>query len=170
MRSTDPQTGSSITPGFLPLPPFALSYDIPVSFLPSNDCPLDFFLPLSSPFVPLFHRLGSLRFPLVFSLSLSPFFFSVSPRARSLCLFYLQLAFLRPCQLLQPPTGRSTSSSPPQIRQDCIGPIPFELFSFFPLNRPPSKYTTRDFLQKLFPSPVKRYFFSLFFRFIFPQN
>lgn len=75
MRSTDPQTGSSITPGFLPLPPFALSYDIPVSFLPSNDCPLDFFLPLSSPFVPLFHRLGSLRFPLVFSLSLSPFFF-----------------------------------------------------------------------------------------------
>ena len=87
MRSTDPQTGSSITPGFLPLPPFALSYDIPVSFLPSNDCPLDFFLPLSSPFVPLFHRLGSLRFPLVFSLSLS-LFFSPFPLAPDICVSF----------------------------------------------------------------------------------
>lgn len=139
MRSTDPQTGSSITPGFLPLPPFcSLTQPLSLSSLPTTAPSTSF-----SPFVPLFRRLGSLRFPLPGYLCLPLYFvlflqpsFSVSLRGWSVSLL-LTISLPTPAsQLLQPPAkdrrrvdrrrfGKTARADPT--------PIPRETFLFLSL-------------------------------------
>ena len=105
-------TAAPSTSSFFPLRP-AVSPSFRITSIPSSFLFLSFSL--------LFFCLCYVSLSLSLSLSL------VSLGARSLCLFHLQLAFLRPCQLLQPPAERSASSRPPQIQRDCIHPTPIAL-------------------------------------------